>query len=156
MKDLNKKLFAMTLAVVVAFVAVLGISACGSSGSTGGTFAVSGVEAEVNESFLVVRLDRTTDDTDWTYTLANKNGMQAESDEVTSGKDCSGNTTSGVVGNHAYRFSADEAGEQTITFYYGTDSSKTVTVKVTTGDKGTVKSAEITNGSGETATYGVK
>ncbi len=158
MKKLNKKFLAATFAVLLAFVAVLGISACNSGGSNnGGKFGVSGTEFEVNGQFVVARLNRTSSDTDWNYTVSGKGDMQCESDELSSnGKDCSGNTTQGVVDSHAFRFSADSAGEQTITFTYGNDSSKTVTAKVTTGDKGTVKTVEVSNASGESTSYTVK
>ena len=158
MKRLNKKFLAAPLAVLLAFIVVLGISACGSGGSSnGGKFGVSGTEFEVNGQFVVARLNRSSSDTDWNYTVSGKGDMQCESDELSSnGKDCSGNTTQGVVDSHAFRFSADSEGEQTITFTYGNDSSKTVTAKVTTGDKGTVKSVEVSNAAGETANYGSK
>ncbi|WP_321971879.1 protease inhibitor I42 family protein [Paratractidigestivibacter sp.] len=149
MKKPTSKLIALPLAVLVAFVAVIGLGACSSSTPLQGQFGTDNAEFEISQEMIVARLNNTSADTDWNYTITGEGGLQCEGDEISEGKDCSGNTTEGVVSSHAFRFSATGAGEQTVTFTYGNDSAKTITLKVVTGDKGALKSVSATDANGD-------
>lgn len=150
----TKKFFALPVAVLVALVAVIGICACSKTAS--GTFKTADGEFEVNDTFLVARLNCTSDDADWTCTVDGKGDVQLESDELTEGKSADGSTVEGVTGSHAFRFSGTTASEQTITFTYGSDASKKVTCKVTTNDKGSVQTVDVTDSKGATSSLNAK
>lgn len=141
-----KKFLALPVVVLVALVAVIGFSGC--TKTANGQFTIADGEFEVNDTFLVARLNCSSQTDDWTYKIEGTGNMQMESDELTEGKAADGSVKDGVVASHAFRFSGDTAGEQTITFTYGNDSTKTITCKVKTGDKGTIQSVEATDAEG--------
>ncbi len=142
----SKKFLALPVAVLVALVAVIGI--CGCSKNANGKFAIPNGEFEVNDTFLVARLNCSSEDTDWSYTIEGKGDIQMEGDELTEGKAADGTVVEGVTGSHAFRFSGTGASEQTITFTYGDDSAKTITCKVVTNDKGAVQSVNVSDSTG--------
>lgn len=142
----TKKFFAIPVAVLVALVAVIGI--CGCSKTANGKFSVTNGEFEVNDTFLVARLNCDSADADWSYTIDGKGDIQMEGDELTEGKAADGTVVEGVVASHAFRFSGTGASEQTITFTYGADSGKTVTCKVVTNDKGSIQSVNVSDSEG--------
>lgn len=140
-----KKRFLSALFASLALACLLALAACGDK-TTGGTLALDeDCTIVVSDSTLTAKMTVGSDgDRSYTAQVDGDGLALVDSDADSSDDDCV-----------SLSFVGSAAGEQTVTIANG-DSSKEVTLKVTTDDSGRIKSIEASDNEGCTGSYTVE
>lgn len=151
---MKKKLLALLSAALLAVV-VMGLSACGTVGSSTAKLAFGSISTVGKTLTLEVESNGTTG-YEWTSAVEGE-GIELAGQTVNEGSG-SGDAM-GQGGTTAFTYEGTGAGEATITLTYQrpwetTDSDREVSVKVTTDASGAITSYEAADSAGTTALLG--